>query len=70
MWDDMGMGIWMVFMMGGFWILILGCAYLMVFKVGPASNSREPTPLDMAKGRYARGEISREDYERLRSDLA
>lgn len=29
----------------------------------------EQTPLDVLKARYARGEISREEYEALRRDL-
>jgi uncharacterized membrane protein len=31
---------------------------------------REDSPLDIAKRRYARGEISKDEYDRLRGDLS
>jgi putative membrane protein len=34
---------------------------------GPANSSE--TPLEVLKARYARGEISREEYEKIRQDL-
>lgn len=34
---------------------------------GPPKTSE--TPLDVLKARYARGEISREEYEQMRRDL-
>lgn len=34
-----------------------------------ASNNQNQTPLDILKSRYARGEISREEYEQMRRDL-
>lgn len=36
-------------------------------QTGRAKNSE--TPLEILKARYARGEISREEYEQLRRDL-
>lgn len=32
-------------------------------------NAPEPTALEILKARYARGEISREEYEQIRRDL-
>ena len=34
----------------------------------PAQNDQ--TPLELLKARYARGEISREEYEQMRGELA
>lgn len=78
MWDHMsgyGWG-WMLF--GGFhfiafWLLIiLAIAALIKWLSGgsfegPAASSK--SALGILKERYARGEISREDYERMRMDL-
>jgi putative membrane protein len=36
-------------------------------RTGPAQTSQ--TPLEILKARYARGEISREEYEKMRRDL-
>lgn len=34
-----------------------------------APRENQPTPLDILKVRYARGEISQEEYQQLRRDL-
>jgi putative membrane protein len=57
-----------------FWISVIS---LIAYVVSSAVHGRRrsgnaacsETPLDIAKGRYARGEITRDDFERLRSDL-
>jgi putative membrane protein len=36
-------------------------------QTGPAQTSQ--TPLEILKARYARGEISREEYDQMRKDL-
>jgi putative membrane protein len=36
---------------------------------GPPAAGEKRTPLDIAKERYARGEITRDEFERLRKDL-
>ena len=76
MWDGHdGMGWWMLF--GSiwfvvFWGLIIWAVVTMVSKLGGDQSRqapREESPLDIAKRRYARGEISKEEYDRLRADL-
>lgn len=65
----------MVVMMLGmvfFWLaVILGIALLVGWVIqasrGPSVGGEDP--LEIARRRYARGEISRDEYERLRDDL-
>lgn len=63
-------------MMGLDLILILGIAAAIAYArgwrpplnlTGPANTSL--TPLDTLKLRYARGEITRDEYDRVRRDL-
>ncbi|HZD56185.1 MAG TPA: SHOCT domain-containing protein [Anaerolineales bacterium] len=60
-------------MMGFELILIVGVlAYALGWRPqfnqsGPAQSSR--TPAEILKARYARGEITREEYEQTRRDL-
>lgn len=67
-----GMGWWMVF--GGlFWILFIGTlAYLLssAFDRGKGDPAGSESPLYVAKRRLAAGEISHEEYERIRETLA
>ena len=68
-----GAGWWVMFsMMAVFWIavLVLAAWAISVFaRRGPA-HPQGPSPLDIAKQRYARGEITAEEFERLKRDLA
>ena len=71
-WDHMGG--WGMFGMFLFWtLLIVGIVFLVRFLVqqqGTGSRSSEESPLDVLKKRYARGEISKDEYERIRKDIA
>lgn len=67
---------------GGWW-MVLGMIFMVIFwggiialvvwvirrmtRQGPSSDGR--TPLDIAKERYARGEITREQFEQIKKDL-
>ena len=68
-----GMGWWPVF--GGIWMVIFwaGVIALIVWgitKLGGRGNSAPIyNPLDAAKERYAKGDISREEFEQLKKDL-
>lgn len=60
--------------MGVVWvILIVGTVYLLVRAAGNHRYfPREPyqeDPLEILKRRYARGEISRDEYEQMKKDL-
>ncbi len=63
-------------MMGFGLILTLGIVGAIAYALGwrPQLNQKAPaqtsqTPLEILKARYARGEISREEYEEIRRDL-
>lgn len=68
-----GMGWWMLFG-GAMWVLfIIAVVFviLAVFRGISARNVSGPRPdaFEIVRGRYARGEISRDEYEQLRQDL-
>jgi len=60
--------IWMLL----FWGAIVGLVIWGVNKFTSASRSSEDrgAPLEIAKMRYARGEITKEEFEQLKKDLA
>ena len=74
MWHDMGFGgmMWYGWL---FWIIIIGLVVYLIVKLttqkggeGPHGPSQE-TPMDILKKRYARGEISKEEFDRMKKDL-
>ncbi|HXG35525.1 MAG TPA: SHOCT domain-containing protein [Dehalococcoidia bacterium] len=67
-----GMAWWMVF--GWLWFALFwgGIIWLFVWAVQRLTNHKEqsrPSPLDIARERLARGEISEEDFRRLKEHL-
>jgi len=72
-WDygwGMGFGFgW--FLMLLFWvILILGVVYLIkLIAVGAKKGEKGETALDILKKRYAKGEITKEEFEKMKDDL-
>ncbi len=71
-----GYGWWMWIAMAIFWGLILVGIALVLFwllrqarpiETGPAPGA--PRPIDILRERYARGEITREQFEQMRRDL-
>jgi putative membrane protein len=79
MWDGHdGMGWWMLWA-SFFWLVIILAAALLFARVasGQGTSSRErerpaareEMPLDIARRRYAAGEISRDEFEQLKRDL-
>jgi len=79
MWDmHDGSGGWMVFgglMMVVFWGLIIALVVWAVKELtGHRSSGREQSerrdPLDIAKERYAKGEIPKDEFDKIKKDLS
>ncbi len=76
-WQE-GIGWWMMF--GGIWMLlfwgaIIGlkvCGISRLTRRGDSESgtAQKHSPLDIAKERYAKGEISQEEFEQLKKDLS
>jgi putative membrane protein len=70
-WNMHGYGV------GGFlmWLLLIVLIGVVVYfiirqqNIGKSETTGE-TPLEILKKRYAKGEISREEYERMKNDLS
>ncbi|HEX2865829.1 MAG TPA: SHOCT domain-containing protein [Ignavibacteriales bacterium] len=64
-------------MMAGplFWIVVIGVIVYAIlnrsrhYPGGPGLPHQEETPLDILKKRYAKGEITRDQYEQMKKDL-
>jgi len=56
-----------------FWLIILGVIIWAVIQFSNRnqfqSGKTTDSPLDILKKRYAKGEISREEYEQMKNDL-
>ncbi|GER92865.1 electron transporter RnfE [hot springs metagenome] len=65
-----GMGFGAIFMVL-FWVLvILGVIYLVqLIAKGQKRETGTDTALDIIRKRYAKGEITKEEFEKLRDDL-
>ncbi len=75
-WGDYGGGWGMGFgfgwlIMAIFWILvILGIMYIVRLIAGSSKReAKEETAFDILKKRYAKGEISKEEFDRIKDDI-
>ena len=73
MWWNQGMGWWMA--LGGLWMIIFwgGIIALIVWGVTRLTRhgcTQHENPVDVARERYAKGEITKEQFEQLRKDLS
>jgi putative membrane protein len=71
-WGYHGYGYGMGFVMVIFWVLvIIGAVYLVRYLArGSLRHEQEEAPLDIIKKRYARGEITKDEYDRMKRDLS
>jgi len=61
-----GIFMWLLF------IIVIGVVVYFIIQSTKAKTSGGPLqkiPLDILKGRYAKGEITKEEYERIKKDL-
>jgi putative membrane protein len=71
-----GMGWWMMFgglLMLAFWGGIIALVVWGVKKLvehGGSGTAQKRDPLDIAKERYAKGEISKEEFAQIKKDLS
>ena len=64
-----GMGWWMLF--GGvFWLVLIGTIAWIAFQLVHGDLSSPADSMEQLKGRYARGEITRDEFQRIVQDLA
>ena len=65
-----GMGFGWVFMIF-FWVLVvLGIVYFIkIVMIGAKKETSGDTALDILKKRYAKGEITKEEFEKIKNDL-
>ncbi|MBI4201657.1 MAG: SHOCT domain-containing protein [Chloroflexi bacterium] len=75
MWNMANVG-WGWMALGWLWMVVFWGAiiWLVVWAVGRLTQGQRPagqgpTPLEITQARYARGEITREQYEQLKRDL-
>jgi len=71
-WGDYGWGMgfgWIVMLV--FWVIVI--AGIIIIIKGLVSGTGQPgkseTALDILKKRYAKGEITKEDFDRMKKDL-
>ena len=73
-WNNWGWGMGLMMFLGvAFWGGIIALIVWVVTRLtrqGTSAVSRNTSPLDIARERYARGDINKEQYEQLRKDLS
>ncbi len=68
-----GSGVGWIWMLGGLLVMV-GFVVLIVWAIGAANRGtirepERPTALDMLRERYARGEITQQDFEQAKKTL-
>jgi len=52
-----------------FWVLVIAGIVALIKWLASSSTQRGETPHEILKARYARGEIGKDEYERMRHEL-
>ena len=65
-WFGPGFG-WLFMLL--FWALVIAGVVVLIRWLGSSTVQHGETPLETLKARYARGEIGKEEYERVRREL-
>lgn len=65
---------WGVLMMLAMWAIPLGLIFLGIWAIAPRFGGRDggrghQSALEIAEARYARGEISRDEFQQIKEDL-
>lgn len=70
-WGDYGwgMGLGWLFMIIFWGLVIFGIAYLIQNIAKGTKKEDQESPVEILKKRYAKGEITKEEFERMRDDL-
>ena len=66
--NDAGWGVFMMF----FWLIVLVVIVYIVMRLiknHETTTNTKIDPIDIAKERYAKGEIKKEEFEQLKKDL-
>ena len=71
--SNSGFGLWWmpfrILMMVGFWGLIIFGVIWITREIGCKNKSSRRNALDILKERYAKGEIKKEEFEKMKKDL-
>lgn len=51
------------------WVLVIAGIVVLIKWLGSTSTPPGETPLEILKARYARGEINKKEYDRMRREL-
>ncbi len=70
MWNGLGGWNWMMGLMGLIWIALIVLGFYLVYVFINGKGARRSDPLDILKERLARGEITEEEYDRLKEKLS
>jgi len=69
-WWMLFMGILMVAFWGGIIALIVWGVRRLTERTGSPAAGEKRSPMDIARERYAKGEISKEQFEQIKKDLS
>ena len=66
---EWGVGVGWIFMLLFWGLIILGVVYLLQLVAKGGKGEQREAPLEILKKRYAKGEITKEEFEKIKDDL-